>query len=334
MPDNVTLHTGDSHELLPPFLAELAEQGRNVDFVIVDGDHSSEGVRRDLEDLLNSTRGGADGDPDPRHGQRGGPPRRRCGAFRGLAEGRARRARLDSRASCSPSPRCATSCGAGSAWCSSTPRGSPTATAPCTSSATTRRRRCWRGRAISSWRGSGSRRPEATDGAWSGAGADAALEAELSVDARARRARAALSGGARRWRQLPRRGAEAPGRAAPTERARPAGAREHHGLGELADDRAAAQRQAACAARRCAPLPRCRTPLRIALYPVRSIRWRVVGSASSSPRPRGCSRRSPRSRSSPRSTYERSYRRLARGARPAASAGGRARGVRAGADAR
>ena len=27
MPGNVTLHTGDSHELLPPFLAELAEQG-------------------------------------------------------------------------------------------------------------------------------------------------------------------------------------------------------------------------------------------------------------------------------------------------------------------
>jgi hypothetical protein len=54
VPDNVTLHTGDSHELLPEFLVELTEQGRNVDFVIVDGDHSPEGVRRDIEDLLDS----------------------------------------------------------------------------------------------------------------------------------------------------------------------------------------------------------------------------------------------------------------------------------------
>ena len=54
IPDNVTLHTGDSHELLPRLLAELAQQERNVDFVLVDGDHSPEGVRRDLEDLLNS----------------------------------------------------------------------------------------------------------------------------------------------------------------------------------------------------------------------------------------------------------------------------------------
>ncbi|MGI8557048.1 MAG: class I SAM-dependent methyltransferase [Solirubrobacteraceae bacterium] len=52
--DNVTLHTGDSHELLPAFLGELAQQDRNVDFVMVDGDHTPEGVRRDIEDLLDS----------------------------------------------------------------------------------------------------------------------------------------------------------------------------------------------------------------------------------------------------------------------------------------
>ena len=51
---NVTLHTGDSHALLPAFLDELAAAGRNVDFVLVDGDHSSDGVRRDIEDLLDS----------------------------------------------------------------------------------------------------------------------------------------------------------------------------------------------------------------------------------------------------------------------------------------
>lgn len=54
LPDNVTLHGGDSHELLPRLLAELAQAGRNVDFVLVDGDHSAEGVRRDVEDLLAS----------------------------------------------------------------------------------------------------------------------------------------------------------------------------------------------------------------------------------------------------------------------------------------
>jgi len=53
-PDNVRLHTGDSHELLPAFLAEIAGQGRNVDFVMVDGDHTPDGVRQDVEDLLDS----------------------------------------------------------------------------------------------------------------------------------------------------------------------------------------------------------------------------------------------------------------------------------------
>lgn len=52
--DHVHLHTGDSHMLLPQVLAEFAAQGRNVDFVLVDGDHSSDGVRRDVEDLLAS----------------------------------------------------------------------------------------------------------------------------------------------------------------------------------------------------------------------------------------------------------------------------------------
>jgi hypothetical protein len=51
---NVTFHTGDSHELLPRVLGQLAEQNVNVDFVLVDGDHSPAGVRRDVEDLLSS----------------------------------------------------------------------------------------------------------------------------------------------------------------------------------------------------------------------------------------------------------------------------------------
>jgi hypothetical protein len=54
LPDSVSLHIGDSHELLPQVLADLAQKGRNVDLVLVDGDHSPSGVRRDIEDLLDS----------------------------------------------------------------------------------------------------------------------------------------------------------------------------------------------------------------------------------------------------------------------------------------
>lgn len=52
--ENVTWHTGDSHALLPRVLAELAAGGREVDFVLVDGDHSAVGVRQDIEDILSS----------------------------------------------------------------------------------------------------------------------------------------------------------------------------------------------------------------------------------------------------------------------------------------
>ena len=51
---NVRFHAGDSHELLPALLAELDEHGLEVDFALVDGDHTSEGARRDIEDLLRS----------------------------------------------------------------------------------------------------------------------------------------------------------------------------------------------------------------------------------------------------------------------------------------
>jgi hypothetical protein len=49
---NVTFHTGDSHELLPRVLERLATEGAGVDFALVDGDHTADGVRRDVEDLL------------------------------------------------------------------------------------------------------------------------------------------------------------------------------------------------------------------------------------------------------------------------------------------
>jgi Methyltransferase domain len=51
---NVDFHEGDSHTQLPETLEELARAGTNVDFALVDGDHSAAGVRQDLEDLLDS----------------------------------------------------------------------------------------------------------------------------------------------------------------------------------------------------------------------------------------------------------------------------------------
>jgi hypothetical protein len=51
---NVEFHIGDSHELLPRLLERLASAGRNVDFALVDGDHSADGVKQDLQDLLDS----------------------------------------------------------------------------------------------------------------------------------------------------------------------------------------------------------------------------------------------------------------------------------------
>ena len=52
--DNIVWHKGDSHKLLPELLAGFAAEGRNVDFALVDGDHSTEGVRRDMQDLMDS----------------------------------------------------------------------------------------------------------------------------------------------------------------------------------------------------------------------------------------------------------------------------------------
>jgi hypothetical protein len=52
--DNVELRTGDSHALLPRELERLAAAGEGADFVMVDGDHSADGARQDVEDLLAS----------------------------------------------------------------------------------------------------------------------------------------------------------------------------------------------------------------------------------------------------------------------------------------
>jgi hypothetical protein len=53
-PPNARFHKGESSVILPELLAGFAADGRNVDFVLVDGDHSPEGVRADFEALLES----------------------------------------------------------------------------------------------------------------------------------------------------------------------------------------------------------------------------------------------------------------------------------------
>jgi hypothetical protein len=51
---NVTFHIGNSHELLPPMLDRFAAEGRNLDFALVDGDHTAQGRSRDVVDILSS----------------------------------------------------------------------------------------------------------------------------------------------------------------------------------------------------------------------------------------------------------------------------------------
>src|SRR6188472_2535663 len=51
---NVTVHIGSSHVLLPRVLRERESRGANIDFVLVDGDHTAAGVERDVRDLLAS----------------------------------------------------------------------------------------------------------------------------------------------------------------------------------------------------------------------------------------------------------------------------------------
>jgi hypothetical protein len=52
---HVIFHTGPSQQLLPELLTEFSDSGRVVDFALVDGDHSFEGVANDLRTLLRSS---------------------------------------------------------------------------------------------------------------------------------------------------------------------------------------------------------------------------------------------------------------------------------------
>ena len=53
-PENVTFHEGSSHTELPSLLDRLAAENRNVDFVLIDGDHRPEGVAADIQAVIDS----------------------------------------------------------------------------------------------------------------------------------------------------------------------------------------------------------------------------------------------------------------------------------------
>jgi hypothetical protein len=49
---NVVFYSGDSATLMPTILEQYSLNGRSVELVLIDGDHSAEGVRRDINALL------------------------------------------------------------------------------------------------------------------------------------------------------------------------------------------------------------------------------------------------------------------------------------------
>jgi hypothetical protein len=50
---NVHFLTGYSEKLLPPLFAELTRSGVAIDFILVDGDHSTDGIKRDIGLILD-----------------------------------------------------------------------------------------------------------------------------------------------------------------------------------------------------------------------------------------------------------------------------------------
>ena len=49
---NVDFRCGNSYELLPNLLEESENSNRDIEFILIDGDHSTQGVQRDINALL------------------------------------------------------------------------------------------------------------------------------------------------------------------------------------------------------------------------------------------------------------------------------------------
>ena len=52
---NVTFRIGDSREVLPRVLREIESRGEELGFVLIDGDHSGDSIRQDINALLRYT---------------------------------------------------------------------------------------------------------------------------------------------------------------------------------------------------------------------------------------------------------------------------------------
>ena len=50
--ENVEYLIGRSDETLPPLIDRLQREKTEVGFVLIDGDHSTDGVRRDIDNIL------------------------------------------------------------------------------------------------------------------------------------------------------------------------------------------------------------------------------------------------------------------------------------------
>lgn len=50
--ENVVFRTGSSHQQIPLVLKDVEAHGRNVEFVLIDGEHSATGVQRDINAIL------------------------------------------------------------------------------------------------------------------------------------------------------------------------------------------------------------------------------------------------------------------------------------------
>jgi hypothetical protein len=51
--DNVEFITGRSQDTLPPLLKRLRKSGTHIGFIVIDGDHTAEGSRQDIENILS-----------------------------------------------------------------------------------------------------------------------------------------------------------------------------------------------------------------------------------------------------------------------------------------
>ncbi len=54
---NTEFIAGHSQEILPPLLRQLQEAEHSLEFVLIDGDHSQNGVNRDIENVLQISSG-------------------------------------------------------------------------------------------------------------------------------------------------------------------------------------------------------------------------------------------------------------------------------------